>query len=65
MLRSVLVVDDNAFIRQVLCRVFTSEAQAETAVGRISITKDVPILRIDHASIKGELLGMWQALHGS
>ena len=26
MLKSVLVVDDNAFIRQVLCRVFTSEA---------------------------------------
>jgi chemotaxis response regulator CheB len=24
--KSVLVVDDNAFIRQVLCRVFTSEA---------------------------------------
>jgi hypothetical protein len=25
----------------------------------------VPILRIDHFSIKGKLLGMWQAFHSS
>jgi hypothetical protein len=39
------------------------DAQAETAVGRISITKDVPILRIDHVSTEGNLLGVWQALY--
>jgi hypothetical protein len=27
----------------------------KTAVSRVSITKDVPVLRIDHASIKGKL----------
>ena len=27
------------------------------------ITKDVPILRIDYVSIKGKLLGVWQALY--
>lgn len=37
------------------------EAQAETAVGRVSITNDVPVLRIGHVSIEGALLGMWQA----
>jgi hypothetical protein len=39
------------------------EAQAETTGRRVSITKDVPILRIDHVSIKDKLLGVWQALH--
>jgi|HubBroStandDraft_6_1064221.scaffolds.fasta_scaffold621497_1 hypothetical protein len=34
--------------------------QAETTGRRVSITKNVPILRIDHASIKGKLLGVWQ-----
>ena len=41
------------------------DAQAETADHRVSITKDVPILRIDHFSIKGKLLGVWQAFHSS
>jgi hypothetical protein len=40
-------------------------AQAETADRRFSITKDVPSLRIDHFSIEGKLLGMWQAFHRS
>jgi hypothetical protein len=39
------------------------DAQAETTGRRVSITKDVPILRIDHATIKGNLLGMRQALY--
>jgi hypothetical protein len=39
------------------------DAQAETTGRRVSITKDVPILRIDHATIKGKLLGVWQALY--
>jgi hypothetical protein len=38
-------------------------AQAETTGRRIRITKDVPILRIDHVSLKGKLLGVRQALH--
>ena len=28
---------------------------------RVRITKDVPVLRIDHISIKGMLLGVWPA----
>jgi hypothetical protein len=28
-----------------------------------SITKDVPVLRIDYVSIKGQLFGVWQALY--
>jgi len=39
------------------------DAQGETTCRRASITKDVPILRIDHVSIKGKLLGVWQALY--
>jgi hypothetical protein len=39
------------------------DAQAETTGRRVSITKDVPILRIDNVSIKGKLLGVWQALY--
>jgi hypothetical protein len=39
------------------------DAQAETTGRQIWITKDVPILRIDHVSIKGQLLGVWQALY--
>jgi hypothetical protein len=39
------------------------DAQAETADHRVSITKDVPVLRIDHVSIKGKLPGVWQALY--
>jgi hypothetical protein len=39
------------------------DAQAETTGRRVSITKDVPILWIDHVSIKGKLLGVWQALY--
>jgi hypothetical protein len=40
------------------------DAQAETTGRWVSITKDVPILRIDHGSIKGKLLGVWQAIYG-
>jgi hypothetical protein len=36
------------------------DAQDETAEQQLSITKDVPILRIDHISIKSPLLGMWR-----
>ena len=38
-------------------------AQAESPGRRVSITKDVPILRIDHISIEGKLLGVWRALY--
>jgi hypothetical protein len=41
------------------------DAQAETTAQRVSITTDVPILRIDHIEIKGILLGVWQALYSS
>src|ERR1017187_7583659 len=36
-----------------------ADAPAETTDGRVRITKDVPILRIDHISAKGKLLGVW------
>jgi len=36
------------------------DAQADSTHCRIRITKDVPVLRIDHISIKGKLLGMRQ-----
>jgi hypothetical protein len=36
------------------------DAQAETTDHRVSITKDVPILRIDHISTKSPLLGVWR-----
>jgi hypothetical protein len=37
------------------------DAQAETADRRpMRITKDVPILRLDHISTKSALLGVWQ-----
>ena len=39
------------------------DSQAETTDCRVSITEDVPILRVDHVSIKGKLLGVWQALY--
>jgi hypothetical protein len=39
------------------------DSQTETADRRGSITKDVPIVRIDHLTIKAELLGVWQALY--
>jgi hypothetical protein len=39
------------------------DAQSNTAADRVSITKDVSILRIDYASVKGKLLGVWRALH--
>ena len=41
------------------------DAKAETTDHRVSITKDVPILRIDHFPIEGKLPGMWQAFHSS
>jgi len=28
-----------------------------------SVTKDVPLLRIDHVTIEAQLLGVWQALY--
>jgi hypothetical protein len=40
------------------------DAQAETTGHPVGIATDVPILRIDHASIKGKLHGVWQALYG-
>lgn len=39
------------------------DAQGETTGHGIRITKDVSILRIDHVSTKGKLLGVWQALY--
>src|ERR1700720_2626858 len=40
------------------------DAQATTD-RRVRITKDVPVLRIDHISIKGMLLGVWPvSCHG-
>ena len=36
------------------------DAQAETTDHRVSITKDVPVLRIDHNSTKSPLLGVWR-----
>jgi hypothetical protein len=39
------------------------DTEAETAVSRVSITKDVSVLRTDHVSIQGTLLGVWQALY--
>jgi hypothetical protein len=38
------------------------DSQTQTAIGRVSITNDVPVMRIDHVPIKGKLLGMRQAL---
>jgi len=37
------------------------DAQAETAASRVSITKDVPVLRIDHISTESSLLGVWRS----
>ena len=39
------------------------DAQAKATDHRVSITKDVPILRIDYISIKGMLLGVRQVSH--
>ena len=39
------------------------DAQADTAHRRGSVTKDVPLLRIDHVTIEAQLLGVWQALY--
>jgi len=54
-------------LRSARCAVYDPaalpDAQAETADRRVSTTKDVPILWINHISIKGKLLGMWQALY--
>jgi hypothetical protein len=35
------------------------DSQAETTGRWVRITKDVPVLRIDHISIQGMLLGVW------
>ena len=32
---------------------------------RVRITKNVPVLRIDHISIKGLLLGVWSASYSA
>jgi CheY-like chemotaxis protein len=37
--KTVLVVDDNAYIRQALCKVFTSEADFDICNGREAIAK--------------------------
>jgi hypothetical protein len=37
------------------------EAQAETAIGWVSITEDVPVLRIDNLATKSSLLGVWRS----
>jgi len=39
------------------------EAQAETTDRRISITKDVPLLRIDHLSTESSLPGVRRRQH--
>jgi hypothetical protein len=39
----------------------SQDAQAETTTSRVSITKDLPILRIDHISAKSPLLGVWRS----
>jgi hypothetical protein len=36
------------------------DAQAETTDRRIRITNDAPVMRVDHASVKGMLLGVRQ-----
>jgi len=36
------------------------DAQVETAGCRIRNSKNVPVLRVDHISIEGMLLGVWQ-----
>ena len=38
------------------------DPQAETTDRRVRITEDVPVLWVDHISIKGMLLGVWQSL---
>jgi hypothetical protein len=40
------------------------DAQVETTDRHVPITENVPLLRIDHISTKGVLLGVWQ-LSGS
>jgi hypothetical protein len=37
------------------------DAEAETAISWVSITKDVPVLRIDNLSPKPSLLGVWRS----
>ena len=39
------------------------DAQAETTDHRVSITKDVPLLRIDHISTQSSLPGVWRGQH--
>jgi hypothetical protein len=39
------------------------DARAETTGRGVWITEDVSVLRIDHVSTKGKLLGVWQALY--
>jgi hypothetical protein len=40
------------------------ESKAETTDHGVPITEDMPLLRIDHISTKGLLLGVWQTLYG-
>ncbi len=51
------------FCRPAHCAVGDSGAlqDAQAAKNRVRITKDVPVLWIDHISIKGMLLGVWSA----
>lgn len=39
------------------------DPQAETTAQRVSITKDVSIVRIDHIPTQPSLSGVWQALY--
>jgi hypothetical protein len=52
------------FLRSAYCAIHDPsalpDAQAETTDGRVQIAKDVPVLRLDHITIKDMLLGVWQ-----
>jgi len=39
----------------------SQDAQAETTTSWVSITKDLPVLRIDHISVRSLLLGVWRS----
>jgi hypothetical protein len=41
------------------------DAKTETATSRVTIAKDLSLLRIDHVPIRGKLLGVWQAVYSS
>ena len=39
----------------------SQDAQAETTTSWVSITKDLPVFRIDYISAKSPLLGVWRS----